>query len=189
MLLIFCSVLISVNFSSAQSLKINPKSFNMVISGTTNVHDFETKVTQINGEIVLGETNQVQSMIVNIPVKSIRSKEKLMDTKTYEAFNADKNPNITFKLIEVSALEMDGENINVVLTGNITMAGFTKKITIKSSGKKVKQGAYQFKGSIALKMTDFKMTPPTAMMGLMRVGDAVTIKYDALFEGAQLTQN
>ena len=188
-LFIVCAVLINTNVGNAQSFKIDPKSFNMTINGTTNVHDFTTKVTQVNGEIVLNGPKQVQSLIVSIPVKSIKSGEKLMDTKTYEAFKADKYPLINFKLFEVSALEISGEKIVVTLSGNLTMAGVTRKIQIKSTGVNSKTGTYDFKGSVSLKMTDFDMKPPTAMMGLMKVGDVITLKYDATFYGEQLTIN
>jgi len=58
------------------------------------------------------------------------------------------------------------------------MAGSTRKISFKTSGKNTKPGAYEFKGNIALKMTDYKMKPPTAMLGVMKVGDAITLQYD-----------
>ncbi len=183
------SMFILVGAINAQSLKIDPKSFSMSILGTTNVHDFETKVTQVSGEIVLNDNKQVQSMYINIPVKSIKSKEKLMDTKTYEAFNADKNPNISFKLVDVSSLKFNGDDISVVVSGNLTMAGVTRRVSLASTGKLLKSGVYEFKGSVGLKMTDFRMSPPTAMMGMMKVGDAITLKYQARFESAQFTQN
>ena len=187
MLLLLSIGLVFANVVKAQNLKIDPKAFSMTIIGTTNVHDFKTKVTQVNGEIVLNGPKQVQSLVINIPVKSIKSGEKLMDTKTYEAFNAEKYPVINFKLSDVSALEIDGDKINVTLTGNLTMAGVTRKINIRSTGVNSKTGTYDFKGSVSLKMTDFNMKPPTAMMGMMKVGDAITLKYDATFYGEQLT--
>lgn len=92
---------------NAQSLKVNPKASTMTIYGTTNVHDFETNVTQISGEAVMSGS-KLQSMYISIPVKSIKSKEKLMDTKTYDAFNADKYATITFKMTEVNSLQING---------------------------------------------------------------------------------
>lgn len=173
----------------AQVLKINPKSFTMTILGTTNVHDFKSKVTQAKGEAVLNGSNELQSLMVEIPVRSIKSGEKLMDTKTYETFDVDNNPNITFKLVDVNTLHIEGNKVSVTLTGNLTMAGVTRKISIKSNGSATKEGVYEFTGSVALKMTDFKMSPPTAMMGLMKVGDAITLKYDVSFENPQFAQN
>jgi polyisoprenoid-binding protein YceI len=126
---------------------------------------------------------------VEIPVRAIKSGEKLMDTKTYETFDVEKNPNITFKLLEVNSLNVDGSQVSVTVTGNLTMAGVTRKISLKSAGVSSKAGTIEFKGSVQLKMTDFKMSPPTAMMGLMKVGDAITLKYDVCFENPQLASN
>ena len=169
----------------AQSLKINPRTSTMTILGTTNVHNFETKVTQISGELVLNSDKKVEKLSIQIPVKSIKSEEKLMDTKTYEAFNAEKNPNISFQLTDASALKLSSKEIEATVTGNLTMAGSTRRITFKAVGMNTKPGIYEFKGNISLKMTDFKMTPPTALMGMMKVGDAVTLKYDIYLEGNQ----
>ncbi len=174
---------LSIYTAEAQVLKINTKTSTMTIHGTTNVHGFETKVTQINGELIVNNAKQVQSMTVTIPVKSIKSKEKLMDTKTYEAFDADKNPTISFRFIEATSLKITGQDIEVIVTGNLTMAGITRKISFKTIGKHLKTNVFEFKGSIPLKMTDFKMKPPTAMLGVMKVGDAVTLKYNVFLEG------
>jgi len=32
-------------------------------------------------------------------------------------------------------------------------------------------------------MTDFKMKPPTAMLGIMKVGDAITLKFSIVMVG------
>lgn len=183
MLLIISFMFIAGNSLKAETLKINPKRSSIIISGTTNVHNFESKVTQVNGELIVNSSKQVQSLVVDIPVRSIKSGEKLMDTKTYEAFSVEKNPNITFKMLDVSGLQISGDNINVTVTGNLTMAGITKKVVLRSSGKVLKPGVYEFKGNVTLKMTDFKMSPPTAMLGVMKVGDAVTLKFDVTVEG------
>ncbi len=181
--LIFSIILFTCTEVSAQTLKINPKTFSMTIYGTTNVHNFDSKVTQATGELVMANSKQVKSFVVEIPVKGIKSKEKLMDTKTYEAFDADKNPKITFKSTDLNSLTVNGNDISVSINGNMTLAGVTRKVTIVTTGKIVKPGVYEFKGSISLKMTDYKMSPPTAMLGMMKVGDAITLKYDVTFEG------
>lgn len=174
---------------NAQVLRINPKSFSMTILGTTNVHDFQSKVTQATGEAVVSNSKELQSLVVEIPVRAIKSGEKLMDSKTYETFDVNKNPNITFKLLEVNSLRIEGNQAFVTVTGNLTMAGVTRRISLKTTGVNNKAGVYEFKGTISLKMTDFKMSPPTAMMGLMKVGDAITLKYNVSFENPQTAQN
>ncbi|ADQ80758.1 YceI family protein [Paludibacter propionicigenes WB4] len=168
--------------AKAQTLKINPQSSTMTISGTTNVHNFQSKVTQMSGELVISG-KKVQSLKVDIPVKSIKSNEKLMDSKTYEAFNAEKNPTITFQLTDAVIQKATAEDIDVAVTGNLTMAGVTKKITFNTTGKALKPGTFQFTGSVGIKMTDYKMKPPTAMLGIMKVGDAITLKFSIVMVG------
>ncbi len=184
--LFFSALLVFGLEANAQTLKVNPKTFSMTIFGTTNVHNFDSKVTQVSGEVVMKGNKQVQSISIEIPVRGIKSKEKLMDTKTYETFNDSKYPTISFKTTEVSGLQITGSDVSVSVTGNLSMAGVTQKISFKSTGKILKPGSYQFTGSIPIKMTDFKMKPPTAMLGMMKVGDAVTLKFDATFEGAAI---
>jgi len=185
-MLLFISFIFSAGYLQAQSLKINPKTSTMIIYGTTNVHDFKSKVTLIKGEVVVNGSKKIQSLNVEVPVRSIKSGEKGMDNKTYEAFNEGKLPTISFQLVEASSLQITGDDISVTVTGNLTMAGSTRKISFKTTGKNLKPGAYEFKGSIPLKMTDFKMKPPTAMLGVMKVGDAITLKFDINVEGAAI---
>ena len=183
MLLMVSIILVgSTSAVNAQTLKINSQSSTMTILGTTNVHNFQSKVTQMSGDLVISG-KKVQSLKVDVPVKSIKSNEKLMDTKTYEAFNAEKNPTITFQLIDAVIQKATAEDIDVTLTGNLTMAGVTKKVSFNTTGKALKAGTFQFTGSVALKMTDFKMKPPTAMLGMMKVGDAITLKFSIVLVG------
>lgn len=188
LLLLINVLLFASNSVVAQTLKLNPKSSTITISGTTNVHDWKSKVTQMKGDLTVNSSKKIQSLSVDIPVVSIKSeeKEKLMDKKTYEAFNSDKNPTISFHLTEVNSMQISGDNITATITGNLTMAGFTKKIVLKTTGKNTKPGVYQFKGSTALKMSEFKMKAPTALMGVMKVGDGVTLSFDVSFEGSQI---
>ena len=186
LMLLFISFIFSAGYLQAQSLKINPKTSTMIIYGTTNVHDFKSKVTLIKGEVVVNGSKKIQSLNVEVPVRSIKSGEKGMDNKTYEAFNEGKFPTISFQLVEASSLQITGDDISVTVTGNLTMAGSTRKISFKTTGKNLKPGAYEFKGSIPLKLTDFKMKPPTAMLGVMKVGDAITLKFDINVEGAAI---
>lgn len=187
-LLLVNVLLFTSNGVVAQTLKLNPKSSTITISGTTNVHDWKSQVTQMKGDLTVNSSKKIQSLSVDIPVISIKSeeKEKLMDKKTYEAFNSEKNPTISFHLTEVNSMQVTGDNISATITGNLTMAGFTKKISLKATGKNSKPGVYQFKGSTALKMSEFKMKPPTALMGVMKVGDGVTLTFDVNFEGSQI---
>jgi polyisoprenoid-binding protein YceI len=175
---LFSTLLLISGTLTGQVLKIVPKNSVITINGTSNLHDWKSKSEQINGELILSGNNQVKSFKLDIPVKSIKSGEKLMDSKTYETFDANKHPNIAFRLTDVTNLQINGDNVNVVFNGNLTMAGTTRKVAIKANGKNIKQGTYVFNGNVPLKMTDFQMKPPTALLGTLKVGDGIKLEFD-----------
>ena len=175
---LFSTLLLISGTLTGQVLKIVPKNSVITINGTSNLHDWKSKSEQINGELILSGNNQVKSFKLDIPVKSIKSGEKLMDSKTYETFDANKHPNIAFRLTDVTNLQINGDNVNVVFNGNLTIAGTTRKVAIKANGKNIKQGTYVFNGNVPLKMTDFQMKPPTALLGTLKVGDGIKLEFD-----------
>jgi len=178
-----CLVFLTMSSIQAQTYKSVPKVSVIKINGTSSVHEWESTTDQINAELVLASGGkQIQSLVVRVPVKSIKSGKGLMDSKTYDAFESDKNPLITFQMTEVSSFKLTGKEVEATLEGNITMAGQTKKIAIKSTGKILADGSFQFKGAVPLKLSEFKMKSPTAMMGMLKTGDAVTINFDVTFK-------
>lgn len=167
----------------AQNFEIIPQSPIVTIHGTSNVHDWDMKVTKVNSELVVNSSKQITALFVKIPVVSIKSGKGIMDGKTYDAFDAKKNPNIVFQLTEASSAKWSDKDTEITLTGNLSMAGETRKISFKILGKILKTGEYQLKGNVPLKMTDYGMTPPTAFFGSMKTGDAVSVKFDVTFKG------
>ncbi len=184
----FMMLLTSVAFSitgaiTAQSFPIVPQSASINVHGTSNVHDWDMKPTKVTGELGLNSSKQISAISIKIEVKSLKSGNSIMDGKTYDAFDYKKNPYIVFQLTDASQAKLSDNDTEITLTGNLSFAGATRKISIKTTGKITKSGDYQLKGSIPLKMTDFKMKPPTAMLGTMKTGDAVTVKFDVTFKG------
>lgn len=163
----------------AQNYKLDPNQSTITILGTSNLHNWESKASKINGAFTLTASKDVQSLVIKIPVKSIKSGKSPMDNITYETFDAEKNPLITFQLADALSPVLDAnKEVHVTLIGNLTMAGVTRKISFKAVGKSITKGVYKFSASVPLKMSDFKMKPPTAMFGAMKVGDGVTLKLD-----------
>jgi polyisoprenoid-binding protein YceI len=183
-LMLIISTIFSIsNTAKAQNAIIIPQSASINVHGTSNVHDWDMKPTKITGELGLNASKQIYAITIKIEVSSLKSGNGIMDGKTYDAFDSKKNPYIVFQLTEVSQAKLTDTDTEVTLTGNLTMAGATRKISFKTIGKITKTGDYQLKGSVPLKITDFKMKPPTAMFGTMKTGDAVTVKFDVSFKG------
>jgi polyisoprenoid-binding protein YceI len=157
----------------------------MSVVGSSTLHEWESEVAKVEskGSFTL-ENNKltgIKDVTVKIVVTSIKStKGKTMDNKTYEAFNSDKNPNITYKLTSAK-ITGSGPEYTVAATGSLTMAGTTKPIDMTAKGKVLANGDVQIVGTHKLNMKDYKMVPPTAMMGTIKVGEEVEVKYDVIF--------
>ncbi len=171
---------------NAEGLKTSTFKSSISIHGTSSLHNWESVVNQVTGEFVLNN-DQIESLVLNIPVLSIKSKdeERLMDKKTYEALKSNKNPLITFKLTQPAKPVITESTAELTLTGELTIAGVTKKITFKSNGEKNGTSSYIFRGDIPLKMSDFKIDPPTAMLGLIKTGDQINLKFSVTVPNPQ----
>ena len=156
--------------------------YSVVIKGTSNLHDWESTVKEVraNGTMTTdaGVLKSIQSLSVEMPVKTIKStKGSIMDNKTYDALNANTYPNITFKLEKVTGLNKKANGYDITATGYLTIAGTTNKIELYVQGKVGSDGSITFSGSKKLKMTDFKVKPPTALLGGLTTGDEVEIVF------------
>jgi polyisoprenoid-binding protein YceI len=74
-------------------------------------------------------------------------------------------------------LNARGGNYDINTTGYLTIAGTTNKIDLYALGKVGSDGSITFSGSKKLKMTDYKIKPPTALMGTMTTGDEIEIVF------------
>lgn len=154
------------------------KTAKMTVDGTSSLHDWTSDVTKVEwvGSFLVSENKvkEVKNVQVKIAVTSIQStKGKIMDNKTYEAFKYEKNPAIIYKLNTISITDAA-----LKANGTLTMAGTTKAIEMSVTAKVLANGDIQLTGSQKLNMMDYKMEPPTAMMGTIKVGEMVTVKFD-----------
>jgi polyisoprenoid-binding protein YceI len=170
-------ILVSGLQATAQ-VNYNVKNFKMSVAGTSTLHDWESEVNKVNANSSLTVEGQslkaINSLSVTIPAKGIVStKGRVMDNKTYETLKADKHPNITFTL---SSAKLSGLNVNA--SGRLAIAGVTKNVNLSASGKLDKSGNITFTGSYIILLGDYGMEPPTALMGSIKTGDKVTVKYE-----------
>lgn len=177
-------VFFCLSYASSQST-YEITSSQLFIEGTSNVHDWKSEATKIkaSGDIVLEASTlkSIKNLTVDIAVGGIKStKGSMMDKKTWNALLKDTHPSITYTLTKVNSLTKSGDNYDIKTTGNLTIAGETRVVEITVKGK-VTGNEIQFEGSKKLKMTDFKIDPPTALMGAMKTGDDITIVFNVKF--------
>ena len=167
-----------VNDIQAQAFKV--KTYTMHVSGTSTMHVCQSSVQKlsVNGAFAVSpnELSEVKDVVVKIPVTSIKStKGKIMDNKTYEAFNHEKYPEIVFVM---KSQTVNTATSTIDLKGTLSMAGKTLPVDLKVSYKLASNGDLKITGSKQISMTTFGMEPPTAMMGAIKVGNDVSVTFE-----------
>jgi polyisoprenoid-binding protein YceI len=182
--ILLCVFLISMfNVVCAQTLS-KLKNSKTAVSGTSSLHEWESEITKLEWTGILSLEDKklalVKDVVVKIPVKSIKStKGSMMDNKTYDAFNAEKNPTITFKLLSIK-ISGTGKDYILDATGTLIMAGASKNIGMTMKATLLPNGDMQLTGNKKINMKDFGMEPPTAMLGTIKVGEEVTVTFDLI---------
>lgn len=166
----------------AQATQI--ESIKMTVNGTSTLHDWTSDATNVrvsmDADMNKPATERISRAYVQVPVKGIKSsKGSTMDGKTWDALKYKKHPEVTFAFERLTSWNANGA---LTAVGKLTIAGKTRTETIQANVKSVGNGSYLLSGSKTIKMTDFGMDPPTALLGTIKTGDEVTIKFDIRYK-------
>ncbi|MEB2773887.1 YceI family protein [Algoriphagus sp. D3-2-R+10] len=151
------------------------------VAGTSTIHDWEmiakegsTGSAQLSFEN--GKLSKINSLIIEMPVKSLKSGKGSMDKNAYEALTTEKYPSIKFELTEF----MGVIGTKVKAKGKLTIAGKSQiiplEVTYSMSGNVVK-----FKGSHPVLFSEYNVDAPTAVFGTIKTGDELTLAFEASF--------
>jgi polyisoprenoid-binding protein YceI len=157
---------------AAQEYVSRPSESSMKIAGTSTLHDWESKVENFTA-VVRMQGEVIQSAGFKAVVSSIKSGTSAMDANTYKAMKEPQHPNIEFT---AGTLTYSGSSLPI--KGSLTIAGVTRKVEFKGVIEKWSEESITIKASYPLKMSDYGIDPPKAMMGTIRTGDEVTISFN-----------
>jgi polyisoprenoid-binding protein YceI len=184
MLKLFSPLIILLGFSFsllAQPFTINQEQSEVTITGTSTIHDWESVAEEFSGTADItveeGSLTSIQSLTFNVVVDGIKSGKGGMDSKTYGALNEKKHPNIVFELSEVAEINES----SVTANGFLTISGTTNPVELIVDYQLMEDGTIQFTGSKKIKMTDYNVDPPTAVLGTIKAGNEVVVHFDASF--------
>lgn len=174
-------LLVNINVNS-QNYSLNKTTSQIKVSGTSSLHDWDIISNNFSGSLLINDTSkQIENLVVDIASESLKSGKGIMDKKTYKALNTDDFKSITFKMIEVkSTSKIDEEKDEVKITGELTICGLTKLVSVNMMHSKTNNGV-NISGIYNMKMTDFNIEPPTALLGTVKTGDEISIHFTTNF--------
>lgn len=157
----------------------------MLISGTSNLHDWEMDLEDFQCILIMeggNPSNSIQSVQFSGKSESIKSKSSIMDKKTYDALHTAKYPEIMFNSSSSVKLPANPGIFEGEISGYLSIAGTTRSVSIPFSGMIMDEGDIQISGSENLRMSEYNIEPPTAIMGTLKTGDVVTVSFSLLLE-------
>ncbi len=178
-------MVVTTQISVAQTFNLNNTASNLIIEGTSNIHDWEIEAKDQQGKLIAelkdGQLVKITQLDFIVKAESLESGKGGMDKNTYKALSTDKHKTITYNLTKVENIDCTtAGNCKVTATGNLTLAGTTKPLEIIFDAK-VNGNKIVLSGNKSIKMTNFKIDPPKAMFGTITTGDEVNIKFQTVF--------
>lgn len=153
------------------------------VTGTSTLHDWDMISDGAKGQAtIVVEDNQIkeiQSLRVELPVKSLKSGNNRMDRTAYDAIDADKYTYVRFDLTEVRSITAQ----QITASGNMTVAGTTRSVTLQTNYR-VNGNSIRFFGAEEISFSQFDVDPPTALLGTVRTGDDLEISFDVNFDSS-----
>jgi hypothetical protein len=162
----------------------------LYLEGDSTLHKYQMNAHVLLGSAVLKSLKEdlakslkkdgVDSMTLVVPVNNLKSRESGLDNNAYTALQAKDNPSIKFEL-ESETLK---DNL-MTAEGNLTIAGATAPVTL-SAETEMKGDQIHLKGVQKLKMSDYKVKPPSISLLVTSITctDAIEIHYDVVFAPA-----
>lgn len=156
---------------------------NLVVSGTSTLHDWDMKSSQGSFDAsftfnATGAVTGITGLSFTTPASALKSGKDAMDKNAYKALKVDKNPNISFTASSATVTAVNATDFTVKAVGKLTIAGAPLDAEIVATGKVNADKTITVTGAKKISMKEFGMTPPSFMMGTIKTGNDVTLKFD-----------
>ena len=143
------------------------------------------RTTAVTGTLTLSQAASgfsVEAASFTVDVSKLSSDQSRRDQRIHsQGLQSDRFPTATFKLTSPIALTADagnGQTVHVSATGDLTIHGVTKSVTIpidaRLTGSKI-----ELVGSITFPFSQFGMTPPS-IGGFVSVENNATMEFQLL---------
>ncbi len=175
------------------------------IEGRSNINEFECEANRYFGEATLVQSNEDLDfqqaaderlfLQVEIDVDGFECGRSRMNRDLQDALRSDQFPEITFLFDSAEFIgfiedeESENDIFEVEILGTLTVAGNTRNIQFVTQAYYLEPQRIRAIGKTTIRMTDFDVEPPTALMGLVKADDELTVNFDLVAsETEQLCQ-
>jgi polyisoprenoid-binding protein YceI len=161
----------------------------VTIAGTSNIHAYTASTTKVRvtraqlGAAVVGadfwdnalKPGAVQAFEIAIPAATLTSPKEGLDKNMHKALKVQEHPDITFRLVRFEP----GAAGALKAIGLLRIAGVEREVALDLKTQR-KDSSLTVKGEAQLLMTDYGITPPKAMLGMLKTDPKVTITFETV---------
>ncbi len=190
-----CFLLVGISMLAAQGIaqetfQVQPSSTFSIV-GSSNIRDWEAQAGDLSGTVTLSGDflkkdipktgSKIDAVSLKIPVASIDGgRGDIMNGKIRTALQAETHPNVSYQLTSASVTGVSDKAqgiFDLSATGNLTIGGVTRDLTMNLKGQKKADGSYTFFGSKPMKMSQFEIEAPSALFGQLQTEDDIAIRF------------
>ncbi|MCC5940189.1 MAG: YceI family protein [Balneolaceae bacterium] len=162
------------------------------IEGRSNINEFECQANQYIGEATLFDNPDPEFLLdvndrlylkVEIRVDGFECGRSRMNRDLQQALKSDEFPEIVFVFDNATMLNGPHEPedaFEIEVHGSLTVAGNTKNIRFVTKAYYLEHDKVRAIGKTTIRMSDFGVEPPTALMGLVKADDELSVNFDLI---------
>jgi len=177
---------IAASESDATASSLRLVSSRVSLAGTSNIHAYTASSSaarvvrvQVAGgrswEDVL-KPGALEAFEISIPAATLSSPKEGLDKNMHKALKTAEHPDITFRLSRLEGEPASG----IHAVGILNIAGVEREVTLALKTQQSERNLI-VTGEIQLLMTDFGITPPKAMLGMLKTDPKITVSFETVF--------
>jgi polyisoprenoid-binding protein YceI len=159
------------------------------VAGTSNIHAYTASTTAarlVRVQVASGALGAWDDMLkpggleafeIAIPAATLSSPKDGIDKNMHKALKVAQYPDIVFRL---SRLEPGGAPGAARAVGVLTIAGVSRELALNLKTQRG-ESTFTVSGVVRFLMTDFGVTPPTALLGALKTDPKVTVSFETTF--------
>lgn len=179
---------------------------NLTLEGSSNVKDWRCNGTTLEARMeVAAPLSQINNIIdriedgdvarldphaasfpppsfrLQVPIQSLRCGNRQMERDMFRALRAEENPVIEFEFRELAGgieHDIDAGTYGATINGVLTLAGAQRNVKIRVEAVRVARDRFRLRATLPLRMTDFRITPPTALFGMVKAKNELEVQFE-----------
>ncbi|NNF04256.1 MAG: YceI family protein [Rhodothermales bacterium] len=172
--------------SMAAYESVTAENSRMWVEGTSTIHDWECPVNDFTAQIRAAADGEDGEMLASIgrisvtaAVESIECEKGKMNRKLRDALLSDDFPDVTFEA-ESAEITASEAGPTAYAVGTLTMAGETRDLSVSATISRTDDGRILLTGRAPIVLTSFGIDPPTALLGTLKTGDEVFVRFEVV---------